>query len=224
MQTEFKRIEEKFILNKEQLQRFLNTIAPEVTLDKYGIQTVNNIYFDTDDFYFINKSIQKPRYKIKLRTRHYGDPGEQLFIEIKEKEDGVVYKHRFLGTEKDVQRLLLQDSSFAAESSIKEKLQSLVEKYSLTPKIYIGYTRAAYTNEDIRITIDTNLKYRFTNLSLSGNKEDKPIIDPDLSVVEVKYFKQLPQWLNDFFIKNNIQSQSFSKVGTAYIKEKWDLV
>ena len=118
----------------------------------------------------------------------------------------------------------MQDSSFAAESSIKEKLQSLVEKYSLTPKIYIGYTRAAYTNKDIRITVDTNLKYRFTNLSLSGNKEDKPIIDPDLSVVEVKYFKQLPQWLNDFFIKNNIQSQSFSKVGTAYIKEKWDLV
>ena len=155
-----------------------------------------------------------------MRTRCYGDPSEQLFIEIKEKEDGIVYKHRFLGTEKDVQQLLLQDSSFAAESPSKEKLQSLIEKYSLTPKIYIGYTRAAYTNKDIRITIDTNLKYRFTNLSLSSNKEDKPIIDSNLSVVEVKYFKQLPQWLNSFFIENNILSQSFSKVGTAYIKEK----
>ena len=55
-----------------------------------------NIYFDTDEYDLIRKSLEKPIYKEKLRLRAYGIPSENsdTFIEIKKKFNGVVYKRR----------------------------------------------------------------------------------------------------------------------------------
>lgn len=53
--------------------------------DKYGRQTVNNVYFDNDSYELISRSIEKPVYKEKVRMRVYGRPDETspAFFEIK---------------------------------------------------------------------------------------------------------------------------------------------
>ena len=55
--------------------------------DEYGKHTISNIYFDTDEYDLIRKSLEKPIYKEKLRLRAYGIPSENsdTFIEIKKK-------------------------------------------------------------------------------------------------------------------------------------------
>lgn len=37
--------------------------------DQYGRTVIRNIYFDTDDYRLIRRSIEKPAYKEKLRIR-----------------------------------------------------------------------------------------------------------------------------------------------------------
>ncbi len=65
-------------------------------LDSYGKHTISNIYFDTEDYCLIRRSLDKPLYKEKLRLRVYGLPKDdsESFIEIKKKFNGVVYKRR----------------------------------------------------------------------------------------------------------------------------------
>ena len=65
-------------------------------LDRYGRTMVRNLYFDTDDYLLIRRSIEKPVYKEKLRLRSYrrAEDGSPVFVELKKKYDSVVYKRR----------------------------------------------------------------------------------------------------------------------------------
>ena len=70
-QTVFQRYETKYMLTQEQKQKVLLAMEPYMTLDGYGRTTIRNIYFDTDDYLLIRRSIDKPSYKEKLRIRSY---------------------------------------------------------------------------------------------------------------------------------------------------------
>jgi len=64
--------------------------------DRYGLHTICTIYYDTEDFAIIRHSLDKPKFKEKLRLRSYGTPGETdtVYLELKKKLDGVTYKRR----------------------------------------------------------------------------------------------------------------------------------
>ena len=68
-QAVFKRFELKYMVTPVQKQRILEAMAPYMALDKYGRTTIRNIYFDTDTYQLVRRSIEKPLYKEKLRIR-----------------------------------------------------------------------------------------------------------------------------------------------------------
>ena len=67
-----------------------------MNLDQYGRTTIRNIYFDTDTYRLIRRSLEKPAYKEKLRIRSYqtASPDDLVFVELKKKYKSVVYKRR----------------------------------------------------------------------------------------------------------------------------------
>ncbi len=95
-QTIFKRYELKYMLTLAQKQRVLTAMKPYMKLDKYGRTTIRNLYFDTDTYLLIRRSIEKPTYKEKLRIRSYSkaDADSTVFVELKKKFKHVVYKRR----------------------------------------------------------------------------------------------------------------------------------
>ena len=58
-QTVFKRYELKYLLTRAQKERILEAMEPYMALDKYGRTTIRNIYFDTDNYRLIRRSIEK---------------------------------------------------------------------------------------------------------------------------------------------------------------------
>ena len=95
-QTVFERYELKYMLTLEQKERLLQVMSPYMRPDQYGRTTVRNIYFDTDRYRLIRRSIEKPAYKEKLRIRCYAQaaPDSTVFVELKKKYEGIVYKRR----------------------------------------------------------------------------------------------------------------------------------
>lgn len=95
-QSVFKRYEIKYMLTAQQKQRILDAMEPYMAPDKYGRTTIRNIYFDTDNYRLIRRSIEKPACKEKLRIRSYrqAEPGSPVFVELKKKYQSVVYKRR----------------------------------------------------------------------------------------------------------------------------------
>lgn len=95
-QNTFKRYELKYLLTDEQKSRIVSLMMPYMALDQYGRTTIRNLYFDTDNFRLIRRSLERPVYKEKLRLRSYRQisPEDPAFVEIKKKYDRVVYKRR----------------------------------------------------------------------------------------------------------------------------------
>ena len=94
MPQTFKRKEVKYLINREQKQHLLDTIALYLEQDHFGHATISNIYYDDPHSRLIRRSIEKPAYKEKLRLRGYNtvNPDSQVFIELKKKYKGIVYK------------------------------------------------------------------------------------------------------------------------------------
>ncbi len=221
-QTIFKRHELKYSLTKQQYKQLCRCMEKYMLLDRYGRHKISNVYFDTDNFSIIRHSIEKPKYKEKLRLRVYGQPDDNTvsFIELKKKFNGVVYKRRLQSTQLNAMSYLCSKAELEDTSQIKKEVDYFKGVHSsLSPSIYLSYEREAYyspDDENFRITFDFNIKMRDVDISPYESNKDVNILPDDTVVLEVKTVKGLPFWFVEFLGKNGLYKTSFSKYGTAY--------
>lgn len=210
----FKRYELKYLISQNQYYSVLKEIKKHLSADKHGKSTIQSLYYDTDDFRIIRRSLEKPDYKEKLRLRSYGLAGEDdmVFMELKKKCSGVVYKRRIEISGRAVK------SNNLGESQISKEIAYFAQFYKkITPKMLLIYDRTAYTgNGDLRITFDSNIRYRTDRLSLSAGLDGIPIIRDDKILMEIKTGTAIPMWLVKILSKYQIAKTSFSKYGEAY--------
>ena len=95
-QGTFKRYEKKYLVTQQQYNALAKVFAARMVPDRFAESTISNIYYDTPDFRLIRRSLDRPAYKEKLRLRSYGTPTPdgRVFVELKKKVGGIVYKRR----------------------------------------------------------------------------------------------------------------------------------
>lgn len=220
-QAVFKRYEIKFLLTAAQKEAILQTMAPYMALDQYGRTTIRNVYFDTDNYRLIRRSIEKPVYKEKLRIRSYrrAEPGDKVFVELKKKYKGVVYKRRISMPEQQAMDWIC-GAAGAPDTQIGREVEYFRKHYqSLRPAVFLSYEREAYYSRDgsdLRVTFDDHIYARQDQLSLSQAVDGQPLLPEGMVLMEVKTPGAIPLWLTKHLTKARIFKTSFSKYGTAY--------
>lgn len=218
----FKRREVKYLLDKEQYERIVKRLDGKLLQDEHGKSTICNIYYDTPDYRIIRQSLEKPVYKEKLRIRSYGVPTDdsKVFVELKKKYKGVVYKRR--------ETMTLQQSDAYMESGVCPKNRSQIIKEidwfrhyyaQLRPSMYISYDREAYYSKEdkaLRITFDENICWRNSDLKLEHGTGGQSILKEGQHLMEIKIGGSMPMWLANILDEERIYPTSFSKYGTAY--------
>ena len=65
-------------------------------IDEFGLHPIASLYYDTPDYRLIRTSVEKPAFKEKIRLRSYGlaVEGSPVYLELKRKAYGIVYKRR----------------------------------------------------------------------------------------------------------------------------------
>ena len=179
----FERYEKKYCLTLSQQRFLLERMTPYMKKDAYGEYTICNIYYDTDAFRLICASLEKPIYKEKLRVRSYGVPQEdgKVFVELKKKFDGVVYKRRITTGIQNVEPFLSGELPSENFGQIGREIGYFQSFYHTVPKVFIGYDRLAFAGIDdpqLRITFDTNLRWRDTDVDLRLGDHGAPIALP----------------------------------------------
>lgn len=168
--------------------------------------------------------MKKPPYKEKIRLRSYGlsKPGGTVFLELKRKTDGIVYKRRVLTTQESVERFFSYEGDITADGQIAREITYFRDYYNkLVPAIMVIYDREAYEdNKDgLRLTIDHNPRYRTKDLNLSTSMDGDPLLPFEGAILEIKIQQSMPLWLSRILAEGKIYQNSFSKVGEAHKKQ-----
>lgn len=228
--TTFKRYEKKYQLDESQYKDLLPILLNEMKPDTYGSQnegySIYNIYYDTQNYDVIRHSLTKPYYKEKLRLRSYtipSTPDEMVFLELKKKIGGIVSKRRaclklyeaysFISKREYPQELNQVDHQ------VLKEIEYFLENHRIEPKAFISYERIAFVGKNdpnLRVTFDSNIKSRQTNLLLEKGDFGNLIIPQNQYILEIKIFGAMPLWLAQALSELKIFSSSFSKYGKTY--------
>ena len=167
-------------------------------------------------------SIEKPPFKKKIRVRSYGD--DYYYLEVKEKYKGIVYKRRVKLTKDEFNNYI--DKGIKPDIKNKQIIDELnyyIKYYGLKPYVYVAYDRLSYYSKkdsEFRITFDTNLRYRFDDLNLDIDLNNKDYFKERNYIMEVKAMGSLPYEFVRYLSNCKIYPHSFSKVGSIYMKER----
>ena len=219
----FKRIEKKYLLSEAQQEALFQRIGAQLRPDEYGRSTVLSLYLDTPDRRIIRSSIEAADYKEKLRLRSYGTAkaDSTVFLELKKKFGGVVYKRRAAMTLTEAERYLRMGIK-PFESQIMSELDWAMELYG-RPKgaMLIACEREAWFDEehpDLRLTFDRNIRYRENELRLDRGSAGTALLPKNTVLLEIKTAGAMPLWLADALDAEGILPGSFSKYGEAYLR------
>lgn len=224
-QAVFKRYEKKYLLNPLQYERLRTQLTGHMIPDAYGESTICNLYLDTEDHRIIRNSLEKPLYKEKLRLRSYGipNPTDTVFLELKKKYKGVVYKRRIPMTLDSANAYLDHGTVPVGSSQIFAELNWTIGRYPhLFPAMYISYDRIALYEKDdpdLRITFDRNLLCREEDVVLEDGAWGEPLLQPGEVLMEIKIPGAMPLWLSHLLDNLKIFPISYSKYGSAYLQK-----
>ncbi len=219
-QLVFKRQELKYRLTSGQRRRLEAVMSRHMVPDKHGPTTVRNVYYDTPSHLLIRRSMEHPLYKEKIRLRSYGDASVStpVFVELKKKMDGVVYKRRTVLPLGDADAMLMGIRE--PRGQIERELAFSAQRYEgLHPAMYVAYDREAFYAKDdheFRITLDRRIRCRWDDVTLTGGTDGRLLIGEDESLMEIKGVGAMPLWMAGFLTEEGLRKASFSKYGAAW--------
>lgn len=224
IQWSFRRIEKKYLISVDQYQQLMDALKDYLVPDDYPEGTICNIYYDTPDHQLIRQSLQKPIYKEKFRLRSYGVPteGSPVFLEIKKKFNGIVYKRRVqTDTHAAMDYLGGGSDPNVNDPQIMNEIHWFCRRYPLVPGMFVAYDRQSFKakeNPELRITFDRDIRYRNVDMDMTHGDYGLRLLPEDTIVMEIKIPGSAPVWLSNTLSSLQIYPTSFSKYGRAYLK------
>lgn len=218
----FERRELKYRITDAQRAALEAAFGARMVPDEHGESTICNIYYDTADYRLIRASLEKPAYKEKLRLRSYGvtEPGGEVFLELKKKYKGIVYKRRITLPEDAAGEFIAGRAPLGEHGQIGREIEYFTAFYApLLPAVHLSYERSAWfsrEDRDLRITFDKNIRFRQEDVSLTLPAGGRRILPEGESLMEIKAAAALPLWLVSELDVLGIYQSTFSKYGEAY--------
>lgn len=221
IQHSFKRYEKKYIVTQAEKDTLIGLIDGKMAPDVFPEYSIYNIYYDTDSFELIRHSIEKPLYKEKLRLRSYGPPKDDdpVFIEIKKKFNGIVYKRRINMPYIEASMYLNNGLPPTVKSQIFNEIDYAMSLYKPQPTVFLSYNRQAFYNPEygnMRLTFDDNILARDYDLDLQKGAYGTSLLDQGKYVMELKLSGAVPLWMVRAMSDMQLYPMSFSKYGNFY--------
>lgn len=198
--------------------------------DRYATATdgqyaVRSLYFDTPNIRFYYEKLEGLSCRFKVRIRRYEAAratASEWFFEIKSKyHNACVKPPRLAFSDALLKQHLLSHGSIHLNQLIDRispgravSHQPAIWGLSLEPKVLVVYDREPLVDPGrsrFRVTLDSNLRAVFTSNPYAPIGVSDRIPLPVL--MEVKFERNIPSWLEAFIRKYRLRGQSTSKYG-----------
>lgn len=220
-QLTFKRYEKKYLLSPEEYARLRRRLDGHIAPDEFYKSTVCSLYYDTDSFELIRRSIDGPIYKEKLRLRSYNVPAPdgEVFVELKKKFKGVVYKRRVLMANDAASEWLSGAREAPDDGQVTREVEWFLRTHAVSPRVFIACDREAYAvpgEAELRITFDSSIRWREDHLALTEGMHGQELLPPGYTLMEIKLPNAAPLWLARLLSEEELYPVRFSKYGVCY--------
>lgn len=226
----FHRYEFKYKVSGETAGAVLANIENRMERDSHssaqGSYHVRSLYFDTATFAYHRQKEDGLHSRYKFRIRSYSqDPSEPVFLELKGKQDCLVYKHRhmlpFTGFPEAMAGGMGRLCSFVMESrdcnGVGRHFVADCFRNRLSPSVVVDYDRTAFENSanpDFRATIDRGVT------AWKAGRDGSPVgpsedLSPGFDILEIKFRYHLPGWFHRLTQSLELTRVSFSKFYNA---------
>ena len=216
-----KRIDRKYLITESKLKIILDDLKSDfqvLDIDWTRVFSYDNVYMDTEDYFFYNQHQNKEKSRTKVRTRLYED-SNLAFFEYKQKEDWVTKKFRYQFPNEEHGGMTNGKKRFF--EWVWQSLYNTVAP-KITPAIKTKYNRLTLVNKsgEERLTIDFNIKIKDLR-----NKNIKEIELKNLVIIESKSMSE-KCFSSEIMDKNLIKkATSCSKYSLwviySWLAEKW---
>ncbi len=224
------RLEYKYIVPIHKMESLRERLLPFVEYDPYsnidgaGEYTVKSVYLDSKRFKDYHDKCEGIYKRKKMRIRGYNNitHDSKMFLEIKKKIGAHIYKNRTSILFSELKDFLENKNLDSIESpkdiSDAEKFLYYYLKGSLNPITLVTYEREAFFSKfdkSLRITFDKNIRYKKAENCEILFSEDSDAVKSDFFVLEIKFTKGFPDWLQKILQSLNLKRDSFSKYTTS---------
>jgi len=198
------RHELKFYINPAELEALRARLIPVLALDSHcqkGPYAIRSLYFDDafDSAYNDKQIGVMHRDKYRIRIYNYSD--DVIFLERKRKVGDLIQKSSVRITRRLADRLIEGDPAGLqnAENPLLRDMFVQMRTKLMRPKVIVDYWREAFIHpvEDVRITFDMGLRTGLSSVDMFN--ADIPTVcphDKDLEILEVKFNRYLPDFIN----------------------------
>lgn len=211
------RIENKYIVNSNSLNKFLYEINKYGFIKIYPYRYINSLYYDDPLLSSVNENIAGITPRNKYRIRWYNDKSESRSFgwqfEKKIKKGELGYKKIC-----KLKENFYKDKDFSYKNLVfNHKIISQLVNIKLEPKLICNYKRSYYEDIDgIRITIDSKL--RFKNFSNKTNQKNSLWHYSNLNIIELKFKPNKRKKVTEMIKKFPINTSRCSKYLLAHSK------
>lgn len=195
-----RRFEDKYLVQGSSIGSILSYLRRFGEMDPHsheGKYQVTSLYLDTRDLRCYHEYMNGKKNRFKIRLRSY-DEFKTSSLELKVKENRLSYKSRYQGSV-DLENFVLPQMPDLSPLTYQQ-----LKSQKFIPTIFTRYDRYAYSLEDFRITLDTNLSY--------AKFSPHPLFRHSSSVVvEIKGSNDYPRMIQDLLMSLRLSRTSFSK-------------
>lgn len=228
------RHEWKYCCSEKELFLLQSRLAAVMQRDEHagenGNYEIHSLYFDDyrDTCALENDAGLSKRFK--YRIRYYGDDVENIFLERKEKYNGLCSKASCRLTKEQYDKIVVGDVSdilWETKSPLLRRFCVDIMNRNFAPKIIVDYERIAFVEPilNVRITLDMNISVsNEVSQFLDGRQYQKyPILEKEHHILEVKHDDLLPGYIKKLIFMDQLQQTSFSKYyfGRQKIQKLW---
>ena len=146
-------------------------------------------------------------------------PDGTVFVELKKKFKGTVYKRRVQTTAERAEAWLSGRTPAPENSQVCREIDWFLHMHSPAPKIFIACDREAYIADgapELRFTFDRGIRWREEELSLCDGTHGTPLLDGGQVLMEIKIPNAAPLWLAGALSRLEVFPTGFSKYGSCY--------
>jgi SPX domain protein involved in polyphosphate accumulation len=228
----FNRYELKYLLDRPRAQAFLADIEgycrPDPHADQERGYSVYSLYWDSPELDCFWEKIDGQKYRRKLRLRRYTD-GEHAFLEIKQRIDRTVQKRRTrlpleLAARVFTSKGVDPQAEYEITDPVGQEALFLAHSLDQRPTVAVLYRRLAYFGNfdaELRITLDSRVQYDAHAHDIREPFETgKYVLDPQLSVLEIKFNDRVPIWLTKLVARHQLPVVRYSKYCAA-VDRQW---